>query len=437
MPAYLEGMRLHAAEIRAIADRTDAPTFDNTIVAMERAGATLGRVQYVFGNLAQALTDATMQKIEADVAPLLARHNDDIHLDPKLFARVHALYEKRATLGLDAVDTRLLERYHLDFVRSGAQLGGGRQDGAARPQRGGVVAPGQVFQAPDQGHERQRDRRRSRRGARRHVGRRRRRRRRRRERARPEGQVGDPAGQHHHPAGARVALQPGPPRAHLPRLDRARAPRRRDRPALARRPPRPAPRPARQAPRLHQRRQLPPRRPDGEVARGRDEAARRDRPRGRRPRPHRGGRAPGRGRRPARRLQAGAVGLAVLFGAGPQGEVRARRQPDPALLRAGARPEGRRLLRRSPDVRRDLQAPHRSARLPPRRARLGGVRRRRQQHRSPLHRLLRAREQARRRVDEQLQRSERAPRRETRSSSTSSTSPSPPRASRRCSPSTR
>jgi len=122
LPAFVESMRLHAAEIRAIADRTDAPTFDNTIVAMERSGAALGRVAYVFGNLAQALTDATMQKIEADTAPLLARHSDDIHLDGKLFARVHALYEKRAALGLDPVDQRLLERYHLDFVRAGAQL---------------------------------------------------------------------------------------------------------------------------------------------------------------------------------------------------------------------------------------------------------------------------------------------------------------------------
>ena len=122
MPAFVEGMRLHAAEARAIADRGDPPTFDNTIVALERSGVTLQRVSYVFGNLAAALTDATMQKIEADTAPLLARHSDDVHLDPRLFARIHALYVKRESLGLDAVDRRLLERYHLDFVRAGAQL---------------------------------------------------------------------------------------------------------------------------------------------------------------------------------------------------------------------------------------------------------------------------------------------------------------------------
>jgi len=122
MPAFVEAMRLHAVEIRAIADQAEPPTFDNTIVAMERAGIPLTRVNYVFGNMAQALTDPTMQKIEADVAPLMAKHNDDIHLDAKLFARVHALFEKRTALDLDLVSARLLERYHLDFIRAGANL---------------------------------------------------------------------------------------------------------------------------------------------------------------------------------------------------------------------------------------------------------------------------------------------------------------------------
>ena len=122
MPAFVEANRLHAAEIRTIADRADAPTFDNTIVALERAGVAWTRVNYIFGNLAQALTDDKMQKIEADVAPMIAKHDDDIHLDAKLFARVDALYKQRDKLGLDAVDKRLLERYHLDFVRAGAQL---------------------------------------------------------------------------------------------------------------------------------------------------------------------------------------------------------------------------------------------------------------------------------------------------------------------------
>ncbi len=122
LPAFAEAMRQNAEEIRVIAERTDPPTFANTIVAMERSGVTLMRVQAVFGNLSGALTDARMQEIDATTAPLLARHLDDIHLNPRLFARIHALYQARETLGLDAVDRRLLERYHLDFIRAGAQL---------------------------------------------------------------------------------------------------------------------------------------------------------------------------------------------------------------------------------------------------------------------------------------------------------------------------
>ena len=122
MPAYAEAMKQHAAETRAIADQAEPPTFDNTIVAMEKSGVMLTRVAYAFGNLAGALTDDKMQKIEADIAPVMAKHSDDIHLDPKLFARVDTLYKARKTLKLDPVDLRLLERYHLDFVRAGAQL---------------------------------------------------------------------------------------------------------------------------------------------------------------------------------------------------------------------------------------------------------------------------------------------------------------------------
>ena len=122
MPAFDEGMKQELAEMRTIADQAAAPTFDNTIVAMERAGQTLRRVNYVFGNLSGSMDDAMMDKIQNDVAPLLAKHSDDVHLDPKLFARVDTLYKQRDKLGLDAVDKRLLERYHLDFVRAGAQL---------------------------------------------------------------------------------------------------------------------------------------------------------------------------------------------------------------------------------------------------------------------------------------------------------------------------
>jgi peptidyl-dipeptidase Dcp len=122
LPAFEEGMRQHSAEIRAIADSPDAPTFDNTIVALERSGALLSRVRRAFNMANGTNTNDEIQKVDAQVSPELAAHSDSITLDPKLFARIDAIYQKRADLGLDPVSERLLERYHLDFVRSGAQL---------------------------------------------------------------------------------------------------------------------------------------------------------------------------------------------------------------------------------------------------------------------------------------------------------------------------
>lgn len=122
LPAHEEAFKQHVAEYRAIADQADAPTFENTIVALEKTGVMLQRVAYAFGNLASAITDDNMQKIEQQIAPLFAKHFDDMHLDAKLFARIDTLYKARKTLKLDPVDMRLLERYHLDFVRAGAQL---------------------------------------------------------------------------------------------------------------------------------------------------------------------------------------------------------------------------------------------------------------------------------------------------------------------------
>jgi peptidyl-dipeptidase Dcp len=121
-PAFDEGMRQHLAEVRAIADNTEAPTFENTIVAMERTGALLTRVRRVFFNLTESTTNPEIQKIQAEVAPLLAKHMDAILLDAPLFARIQKLYAERAGLGLGPVETRLLERYRLDFVRGGAEL---------------------------------------------------------------------------------------------------------------------------------------------------------------------------------------------------------------------------------------------------------------------------------------------------------------------------
>ena len=122
MPAFVEGMKQQKAEIRAIADSADAPTFDNTIVALERTGSMLSRVRRAFNVASGTNKNDTIQNVENEVSPMLAAHSDSIVLDPVLFARIDALFQKRATLGLDPISLRLLERYHLDFVRSGAQL---------------------------------------------------------------------------------------------------------------------------------------------------------------------------------------------------------------------------------------------------------------------------------------------------------------------------
>jgi peptidyl-dipeptidase Dcp len=122
LPAFEEGMKQHLAEVKAIADNPEPATLDNTLVAMERGGAVLYRVSQVFFNLTGSHTSEAIQKIEAEVAPKLAAHQDAIFLDPKLFARVKALYDARDTLTAHPEDRRLAERYYQQFVRAGALL---------------------------------------------------------------------------------------------------------------------------------------------------------------------------------------------------------------------------------------------------------------------------------------------------------------------------
>ena len=121
-PAIEAGMKQQIAEVNAIATDKKAPTFANTIVPLEKSGALLTRVSKVFFNLTQSNTNDTMQKIEAEEAPKLAAHSDAIFMNPKLFARVKTLYDKRDKLGLDHEAQYLIERYSKQFVRAGAQL---------------------------------------------------------------------------------------------------------------------------------------------------------------------------------------------------------------------------------------------------------------------------------------------------------------------------
>ena len=101
VPANEAGMREQLKEIEPIANNSEKPTFDNTIVALERTGQLLDRAQRTFSNLNACQTNPTRQKIEKELAPKLAAHRDAIFLNPKLFARVQALYEQRDKLGLD------------------------------------------------------------------------------------------------------------------------------------------------------------------------------------------------------------------------------------------------------------------------------------------------------------------------------------------------
>ncbi len=128
LPAFEKGMLEHRAEIDAIANSKAKPTFENTIVAMERSGALLTRVSRIFFGLSGANTNDEMQKIQAGIAPKLAAHGDQTTLNAKLFARIEALHAKRDSLGLDAESKRLLERYHTDFVRAGAKLSDADKD---------------------------------------------------------------------------------------------------------------------------------------------------------------------------------------------------------------------------------------------------------------------------------------------------------------------
>ncbi|PWE53734.1 hypothetical protein DEM27_24675 [Metarhizobium album] len=121
-PAFEEAIRLKLAEIAGIADNSEPPTFDNTIMALERAGQSLQRVEAIFYTVFAAQGDSAMEAIDKSVSQKTADANNSIYLNEKLFGRLREIYEKRATLGLDEEANRLLEIYYLDFVRSGAEL---------------------------------------------------------------------------------------------------------------------------------------------------------------------------------------------------------------------------------------------------------------------------------------------------------------------------
>ena len=121
-PALLAGMAQQRAEINAITRARSAPTFENTIAAMERSGRLLERASMAFYGVVGANTDDTLQKTQADLAPKFAAHQDAINLDPALFARVKTLYDQRQSLNLTPEQLQVLTLTYEGMVRAGAQL---------------------------------------------------------------------------------------------------------------------------------------------------------------------------------------------------------------------------------------------------------------------------------------------------------------------------
>ncbi len=122
MPAFERGMKEQLEEIDQIANNPEQPTFENTLVELERTGKTLSKVADVFFNILSSNTNEQMDKIAAEVSPKLSAHSDAISLNKKLFNRVHLVYEQRNELGLNTEQKRLVEETHKGFIRSGVQL---------------------------------------------------------------------------------------------------------------------------------------------------------------------------------------------------------------------------------------------------------------------------------------------------------------------------
>lgn len=122
LPTFLAAMQQQLDEMRAIADQKAAPTFENTIVAMERSGAMLTRVSNVFSNLTSSEKNEALQNIETELAPLRAKHWDNIVLNRPLFQRVETLWKSKDSLGLNEEQAELLKQRYESFVRAGAKL---------------------------------------------------------------------------------------------------------------------------------------------------------------------------------------------------------------------------------------------------------------------------------------------------------------------------
>ena len=128
IPAFEKVIEEAHAEIKAIVNNPEEPTFDNTILALDNSGKLLGKVSYVFGALSECLNDSAMEKIAEVAYPMLSAYSDEVSMNDSLFIRVKALYDKKDSLGLNTAQLRLLEKNYKSFVRNGALLSPEQKD---------------------------------------------------------------------------------------------------------------------------------------------------------------------------------------------------------------------------------------------------------------------------------------------------------------------
>ena len=127
LPAFDAGIAEQQAEVEAIINKEEMPTFENTILPYDKSGKILSRVSNVFFNLNECLTNDEMVAIAEKVLPMLSKHSDAIMMNPKLFERIDYVYQHRNEMGLDDQQIRVVEKYHQDFVRNGAALPADKQ----------------------------------------------------------------------------------------------------------------------------------------------------------------------------------------------------------------------------------------------------------------------------------------------------------------------
>ena len=122
MPAFIEGMKQNKAEIEAICNNSETPTFENTIWAYDKSGELLGKVGGVFFNMMECMSDDELLQIAEEVMPMMSAHGDDIAMNPVLFEKIKYVYDHRTEMNLDDQQNRVVEKYYNDFIRRGANL---------------------------------------------------------------------------------------------------------------------------------------------------------------------------------------------------------------------------------------------------------------------------------------------------------------------------